>query len=38
MAIHAVELVVALAGLAFLAQLGLDLATAQEVSAAPPAR
>jgi glycosyltransferase 2 family protein len=36
MAVHGVELVVAAAGLAFLAQLGVDLATAEEIAAAPP--
>jgi hypothetical protein len=37
MTVHGVELVVALAGIVFLAQLGVGLATAEELSAAPPA-
>ena len=37
MAVHGVELVVAAAGFVFLAQLGVDLTMAHEVSAAPPA-
>jgi uncharacterized protein (TIRG00374 family) len=38
MVLHGVELAVAAAGLVFLAQLGVNLATARDVSAAPPAR
>jgi uncharacterized protein (TIRG00374 family) len=38
MAVHGVELVVAAAGFVFLARLGVDLATAQEVSAAATPR
>jgi uncharacterized protein (TIRG00374 family) len=37
MTVHGVELVVAAAGIVFLAQLGVGLATAEELSAAPPA-
>jgi hypothetical protein len=37
MTVHGVELVVAAAGVVFLAQLGVGLATAEEMSCAPPA-